>query len=179
MVTWTSTNCHGVPRVVLKRIFAVLLFAIPVQVLAQWEVITESLPDSDGEIPVAIVRNDDGHSLKIYEAQDGTVRGIFSIGNSYEALAAQTCPTYFVDDHKPEGVRFGEARCRLEPNAAYFTLGEDRGDTIRSASLQRLMNGTDIHFLYHVNNMGYRESSFSLSRSKQALTTAVGSNVTE
>ena len=41
------------------------------------------------------------------------------------------------------------------------------------------MNGTNIVFLYHLDELGYAESSFSLSRSKQALTVAVGGNVKE
>jgi hypothetical protein len=41
------------------------------------------------------------------------------------------------------------------------------------------MNGTAIVFRYHVSQMGYRESSFSLARSKQALASALGSNIKE
>ena len=110
----------------MRALLAVLLCVVAPQTLAQWEVVRESLPDSDGEVPVAIVRNEDGHALKIYKAGDGSVRGIFSLGDGYGVLAAQTCPSYFVDDHKPQAVRFGEERCRMERSSAYFTLGESK-----------------------------------------------------
>ena len=160
----------------MRALLAVLLCVVAPQTLAQWEVVRESLPDSDGEVPVAIVRNEDGHALKIYRAGDGSVRGVFSLGDGYGVLAAQTCPSYFVDDHKPQAVRFGEERCRMERSSAYFTLGQNQDDVIRSVSLTRLMNGTSIVFWYHLDELGYAESSFSLSRSKQALTVALGGN---
>lgn len=162
-----------------KRLFVVFLCAVAPQVFAQWEVVSESLPGSDGEVSVAVVRNEDGHGLKIYKALDGTVRGVFSISDGYDVLAMQTCPTFFVDDDQPQGARFGEARCTVENKAAYFTLGEEQAGVIRSVSLTRLMNGTAIVFRYHVSQMGYRESSFSLARSKQALASALGSNIKE
>jgi len=162
-----------------KRLLTVLLCAVAPQVLAQWEVVKESPPDSDGEISVASVRNADGHGLKIYKALDGTVRGVFSISDGYDVLATETCPTFFVDDDTPQGVRFGETRCTIENKAAYFTLGREQAGSSPSAPLKRLMNGTAIVFRYHVDQMGYRETSFSLVRSKQALTSALGSDVNE
>ena len=41
----------------------------------------------------------------------------------------------------------------------------------------QLMNGGDISFWYHVKDVGYRESVFTLRNSLQALTVALGTEV--
>ena len=145
---------------------------------AQWNVVEETVPESDEPLTLAMVANDSGHSLRIYVDSDNRVRGIFQIRDGFDTIAESSCPTYRIDHWQPAVLTSGEDWCRLEPKRAYFTLGILDGETIRSTPLIHLMNGTFIMFRYHLASLGYRETRFTLSGSKQALYDALGGNVT-
>ena len=163
----------------MRRLLIIFACTIPTGGLAsQWDIAKEPMPhSSEVQVPVAVVKNDLGHSLKIYIDDVGVVRGMFTINGGFDAFATSICPTYRVDEKKPRVVGIGAAACQIEPKRAHFTFGRQQDSKVRSTQLHRLMNGTDIVFSYQLDEVGYRESSFSLSRSKYAVRGAIGREV--
>ena len=162
----------------MRRFLIIIACAIPTAGYTQWEIAEESVPHSkEGRVPVAVVTNDLGHSLKVYVDDAGIVRGMFTINGGFDALATTICPTYRVDERNPKVVGIGETSCQMEPKRAHFSFGQQRGGEVRSTELHRLMNGTAIVFSYPLETVGYRQSSFSLRRSKYAVRGAIGREV--
>lgn len=162
----------------MKRILVAALLALAAGTArAQWEVTTENVPEMNHPVAVARVTNDSAHSLRIYRNEAGVVRGIFTIRDGFDELAAGSCPTYRIDENRPVSVTLGDDWCRLEPRRALFSLGRVEGGRIRSDALLELMNGTRILFRYHLDSVGYRETEFTLLHSKQALTEIIGYDV--
>ena len=163
----------------MRRLLIFLVCALPNGVSAlQWDIAKEPVPhSSEALVSVAVVENDLGHSLKIYVDDAGVVRGMFTINGGFDILAGAMCPTYRVDERQPRVVGMGEISCEIESNRAHFTFGQQQGGKIRSTELHRLMNGTAVVFSYQLESVGYRESSFSLSRSNYAVRGAIGKDV--
>ena len=146
-----------------------MLFAGPA--LAQWRVAQESPNGSSKRIAVAIVKNDSGHSLRLFHDDSRNVRGIFTIRGGFDTIDPSGCPTYRVDERDPKRVSFEEGRCRILPKQAEFTLGKTGFG--RNRQLHRIMHGSSIVFRYRLGGGHYRETVFTLRGSKYALTTAV------
>lgn len=165
----------------MRRFLIIFACAIPICGLAaQWDIAKEPVPHSaqaQVQVPVAVVRNELGHTLKVYIDDAGVVRGMFTINGGFDALATSICPTYRVDERQPRVVGNGGAACQIEAKRAHFTLGKQQGGQVQSTELHRLMNGTAILFSYQLDEVGYRESSFSLRRSKFAVRGAIGRGV--
>lgn len=164
----------------MRPLLVVVLFVVCDAHLAaaQWDVVREPVSQSaENEIPVALIENDSGHSLRIYVDDNGTVRGIFGIRDGFDALAWTTCPTYRIDTRQPIVVSTESGSCDLEPKRAHFVLGKQVEGAIESTQLHRLMNGKLLVFRYHLDSVGYRETSFSLQLSKFAVEGAVGRSV--
>ena len=163
----------------MRRLLIIFACAIPTGgVEAQWDIAKEPVPHSvQSQVPVAVVENDLGHSLKVYVDDSGVVRGMFTINGGFDALSTSICPTYRVDERKPRVVGHGEAACQIESKRAHFTFGKQQGAQVRSTELHRLMNGSAILFSYQLDEVGYRESSFSLRGSKFAVRGAIGRGV--
>ena len=150
-------------------LFAGTLLAGPV--FGQWRVAQET-PIGIGEsITVAMVENDSGSSLRLFNDETQTVRGIFTIRNGFDTIDPGVCPTYRVDDREPRRLTFEEGRCRILPRQAEFTLGKTGQG--RNRQLHRIMNGDSIAIRYRLAGGNYRETAFTLRGSKYALTTAV------
>jgi hypothetical protein len=139
---------------------------------AEWRVVTESPPDTDAAVEVALVDNDSGHSLRIFRDDEFNVRGVFTIRGGFDTIDQDGCPTYRVDKREPVRVSFHARRCVLEAKRAEFTLGTI-GDP-NNWQLRQLIFGSDIVFRYRLDSGGYRETAFTLRRSKQALQSAIG-----
>ena len=149
--------------------FAGVVLAVPA--LAQWRVTQETPAGTDLRIDVAIIENDSGHNLRLFNDESQNVRAIFTIRDGFETIDPAVCPTYRVDKREPKRVVFEEDRCRVLPKHAEFTLGKAGfGD---NRELHRIMNGSNIVFRYRLGGGNYRETSFTLRGSKYALTTAV------
>ena len=149
--------------------FAGVLLAGPA--LAQWRVAKEKPAGIGKSINVAMVGNDSGHSLRLFNGETQNVRGIFTIGDGFDTMDPGVCPTYRVDNREPRRVTFEEGRCRILPKQAEFTLGKTGQG--RNRKLHRIMNGSNIVFRYRLGGGNYRETRFTLRGSKYALTTAV------
>ena len=142
----------------MRRLLIIFACVIPTAGFAfQWDIAKEPVPHSS-EVPVAVVTNDLGHSLKVYLDDAGVVRGMFTINGGFDALATTICPTYRVDERRPRVVGIGETSCQIEPKRAHFTFGQQQGSEVRSTELHRLMNGTAIVFSYQLETVGYRQS---------------------
>jgi hypothetical protein len=138
---------------------------------AQWRVAQDSPNGVSTRIDIAVVENDSGHSLQLYSDDSLNVRGVFTIRGGFDTIDPGACPTYRVDQRKPQRVSFEEQRCRVLPKQAEFTLGKAGQD--RNRQLLRIMNGSSLVFRYRLSNGTYRETEFSLRGSKYALTTAL------
>ena len=149
--------------------FAALLLARPA--IAQWRVAQATPAGTDARIDIAIVENDSGHSLRLFNDETQNVRATFTIRGGFDTIDPGVCPTYRVDKREPERVTFEEGRCRILPKQAEFTLGKTGQG--RNRKLHRIMNGDSIIFRYRLGGGNYRETRFTLRGSKYALTTAV------
>jgi hypothetical protein len=157
-------------RVLTGMLFACgMLLAGPAH--PQWRVAQETPSGSGKRIDVAIVENDSGHSLRLYNDEAQNVRGLFTIRGGFDIMDPGGCPTYRVDKREPKRVTFEAARCRIVLKQAEFTLGKSGFGSNRQ--LRRIMNGNTIVFRYRLGSGNYRETAFTLTGSKYALTTAV------
>jgi len=156
-------------RVAVGIMLAGVLLAPPA--VAQWRAAQETLPGTGKRINIAIVENDSGHSLRLFNDETQSVRAIFTIRGGFDTMDPGVCPTYRVDKREPKHVSFEEERCRILPKQAEFTLGKTgRG---RNRQLHQIKNGRNIVFRYRLGVGHYRETRFTLRGSKYALTTAV------
>jgi len=154
-----------------------LLLVLPGAAAAQWDIVEEPVPGGGGApVRVAKVENDSGHVLRIY-LDEGAVVGVFALREGFDRLAAESCPTYRVDDREPVPLASLDGGCRIDGKSARFVLGREHEGTIRSEPLHRLMNGTAIVFRYRMAALGYRQTEFSLNRSKYAVRGAVGRDI--
>ena len=151
-------------------VFAAMLLAGPV--FAQWRVAQENPAGIGKRINIAIVENDSGSSLRFFNDETQTVRGIFRIRDGFDTIDPRVCPTYRIDNREPRRVTFEEGRCRIVRKQAEFTLGKAGQGSNRQ--LHRVMNGDSIAIRYRLAGGNYRETTFTLRGSKYALTTAVG-----
>ena len=146
-----------------------MLLAAPTH--AQWRVAEETPLGYGKRVHVAIVENDSGHSLRVYNDETQNVRGLLTIRGGFDTVDPGGCPTYRVDEREPKRVTFEEERCRILPKQVEFTLGKT--GFARNHRLRRIMNGNSLVFRYRLGNGTYRETVFSLAGSKYALTVAV------
>ena len=156
-------------RIAAGMLFAAALLARPA--FGQWRVAQETPAGIGKRINIAIVENDSGSSLRLFNDETQTVRGIFTIRDGFDTIDADVCPTYRVDNREPRRVSFEEGRCRVLPRQAVFTLGKTGQG--RNRQLHRIMNGDSIAIRYRLAGGNYRETTFTLRGSKYALTTAV------
>ncbi len=150
-------------------LIAAMLLTGPV--FAQWRVAQENPPGIGKMINIAIVENDGGSSLRLFNDETQTVRGIFTIRDGFDTFDSEVCPTYRVDDREPQRVTLEDGRCRVLPRQAVFSLGKTGPG--RNRQLHRIMNGDSIAIRYRLAGGYYRETTFTLRGSKYALTTAV------
>ena len=157
-----------VTRLACAAALAVLL-ATPAA--AQWRVGQESPIGVTGRIDVAVVENESGHRLRLFNDDANNVRGVFELRGGFDTMDPESCPTYQVDQRRPRRVGYEEGRCQILPKQAEFTLG--RVGAGRNEQLRRIMNGSNIVFRYRLGGGNYRETSFTLRGSMYALTTAI------
>ena len=164
-------------RVLAGHVLAIAIpLACPVA-SAQWHVVEDTPAGLASAINVAVVDNDSGHRVRVFRDATAVVRGEFSIGEGFRQLAADTCPTFHIDDNPPVAASNAEGPCRIDGSRATFELGEVRGEAIRADSLFWMMNGKRLVFLYRLERLGYHRTEFSLGGSKQALREALGHDV--
>lgn len=149
--------------------FAGVLLTLPA--VAQWRVAQETPAGAEHRIHVALIDNESGHQLRLFNDESQNVRGIFTIRDGFDTIDPGVCPTYRVDEREPRRVTFEDERCRILVKQVEFIL-EKTGE-VDNRELQRIMNGSNIIFRYRLAGGNYRETRFTLRGSKYALTTAV------
>ena len=165
-------------KLAAKFVGACALVLTPLAVTAEWQLVEEQVPyNSSAKASVAIVKSEQGDSFRVYVDDNDNVRGVLSLRGGFDAFEVNTCPTYQIDDRAPQIVSFASGLCELEAATAHFSFGAREGRQIRSTALHRLMNGRSVVFRFRLSSVGYRESTFSLSRSKFAVEGAVGAGV--
>jgi len=140
-------------------------------VFAQWRVTQDTPAGVDNRIDVAIIANDSGHQLRLYNDEAQNVRGIFTIRDGFDTIDPAVCPTYSVDEREPKRVTFEGEHCHILPRQTEFTLG--KSGLVANRDLRRIMNGSNIVFRYRMQRGNYRETTFTLRGSKYAVTTAM------
>ena len=141
---------------------------------AQWQVEEEVFDGDPTRRKVAVVNNDSGHSVRIYNDGSSAVRVVFALPDGFDTLSRETCPTFRVDHGPPQVAEDDRDRCGIEPRRASFTMGRVADGRVRSNALFWIMNGTRLLFRYRLEHVGYRETAFSLRGSKQVLREAIG-----
>jgi hypothetical protein len=159
-----------------------LLAWTPVPTLAQtdaeqWHTVVDSPEGMDLTVDIATIVNAFGHSLQIYRDPNDIVRGILTLKESFDRFDEASCPSIRIDGRRPRALVNLDGPCNVEGNKAHFTLGVIDEGRMESRLVFQLMNGGDISFWYHVKDVGYRESVFTLRNSLQALTVALGTEV--
>lgn len=133
--------------------------------------------DEPGLNPIAYSLNDSGQRVEILLRDGDTIYLRLVLGEGFETFGETNCPTFQIDKRTPmHHFDVGE-RCAIGSKQATFTLGQISDRAIKSLILHRLMNGNKVTFRYTVNNGQYRQASFSLRNSKQALRLALGSGI--
>lgn len=159
-------------------IFLIALLVPFVGRAADWDLVQEQVLYSEREnVPVALVRSDEGDTFRVYVGDDGTVRGVLTLRRGFNTFSERGCPTYQIDDRASRVVTLPEQPCTLKANQAHFSFGKKSGRKILSTPLHRLMNGKTVVFRFRLDSIGYRQSTFSLRRSKFAVEEAVGRGI--
>jgi hypothetical protein len=154
------------------RLFLLVFSALASQAAtAAW---STRAPDESNLDPIAYITNDAGLRAEIFLGDQNAVYLRLVLGEGFETFAATNCPTFQIDKRKPMHHFDIGPRCAMVDKKATFLLGRIADREIKSLILHRFMNGDRVTFRYTVKTGQYRQTSFSLSRSKQALKQALG-----
>ncbi len=155
-----------------------ILIIYPVLVHAEWNVITHTDTNDNSQTQVAFTENNDGYSLEIYKDSVGAVRSRFSLNTALDMIAKRSCPTYQIDTRLLDNRSINDAPCLTGLFWSEFILGYIADKEVVSEKLNALMNGSTITFRYMLENGSYKETNFSLSGSKRATLSALGTGIT-
>lgn len=142
---------------------------------AQWAVADARDAAAPPGKAFAQVRNEQGYRLQVYRDGDNAVRVRFVLRDGFDLVGG--CPTFQVDGKQPEHASADGSTCIAGTRWAEFVVGRIAGNRVASLVLHRLLNGETIRFRYPLKDHGYGETAFTLSRSKQAVTQAIGKDV--
>ncbi len=164
------------------RLWAALL-ATCLQLLAtaspaDWKVVQESTGNEGATRDVAVSENETRHRLEVRVDSDGTVLASFVLPPGLTRFPEGYCPTFQVDSRRPVNLATWPGGCQVFAQQVQFALGMVRDKRVASPVLIQLMNGIVAAVRYRQEYAGYGEATFSLQGSKQALTAAMGRNVT-
>ena len=167
---------------VRHQIQAILILAgllgAPITVAEQWALTTEPGAASGQNTRVALITNHTGHTLRIFRDQDNAIKGVFTLKKGFDVLAAGSCPTLQVDRNRPISLSAQNQLCETQPKRAVLDFGEISQNTIHSTPLQQIMSGISIVVRFHLFTGGYKETSFTLAGSGQAIHTVLNNSVT-
>jgi len=162
----------------LTKKIGLTLLLCPSLVQADWSVITHTDADSNTETQVAYTKNEDGYSLEIYKDSVGAIRSRFSLNTKLDKMAKRSCPTYQIDSRLLDNRSINDAPCLTDLAWSEFIFGYTENNKVVSKKLNALMNGSTIVFRFILENGSYKQTEFSLSGSKKATLSALGSNIT-
>ncbi len=156
-----------------RSILLVFILIGPGPAMAAW---TTRAPDESGLDPVAYIANDAGQRAEVFLVDGDIVYLRLVLGEGFETFAESSCPTFQIDKRIPMHHFAVGQRCAIAAKNATIQLGKIVDREIESLVLHRFMNGNRVTFRYTIHNGQYREASFSLRSSKQALLHAIGAD---
>ena len=168
------------PKILCTALLAALC-TLPVRIVAApWQL------DESAEPRRAVVENDRGDRFSVWLDSNGVVTANFRSGTR-AALNAGSCPTFQVDarlplhhyrlNAEPAAVGTATAECRVADRESTYRLLTLSGPRIVSPVLYQLMNGNRLIFRFATVDGAYHEAVLPLTRSKQALSGALGDDL--
>ncbi len=142
---------------------------------AQWSAVPSSANTESGND--ALVRSEEGGELRIWLDVDSYLRASFRLEGGLARLDEAGCPTFQIDDTRPEDLSEPAHECSVDGTSAQVVLTQVSEGELDSRTLVRLMNGSRLGVRYRLAHAGYGAITFSLRGSKQALLRALGDQV--
>ncbi len=149
----------------------------PVTAAAEWNIITHNDLDANVITSVAIIKNEKGYTLEIYKDSVDAVRGRFTLTQGLIRFPDNFCPTFQIDSGQPRNRSINDAPCLAGDTWAEFILGYVENGQVNSSAIAGVMNGVVLRFRFLLEQGDYRETLFSLSGSKRAVSAALGEGV--
>ena len=90
-------------------------------VLAQsraWRNVEHTPSETGLPTRAALVENEQGYSIRVQMADSTRVLAIFKLPRGLTSLERSGCPTFKVDDRKPDALHLPPGRCRSEAKEA-------------------------------------------------------------
>jgi len=160
-----------------QLILALIVCLLPLSASAQWRVNQRSISESGAKGLVAHTENEAGYALEFYKDGDAAIRIRLNLPNNLMNLRKGTCPTYQIDQGKPDNRSYDASPCSGTAHRPEIITGRIEDQQIRSDLLLQIMNGNTITFRFRLEQGDYRETSFSLAGSKRSMTTAIGNGI--
>lgn len=160
-----------------QLILALIVCLLPLNASAQWRVNQRSISQSGAKGLVAHTENEAGYALEFYKDGDAAIRIRLNLPEGLMKLREGTCPTYQIDQGKPDNRSYDASPCSGTVLRPEFVTGHIENQQIRSDLLLQIMNGNTITFRFRLEQGDYRETGFSLAGSKRSMTTAIGKEI--
>jgi len=142
---------------------------------------------TDKELKSAYVENEDGHSLKVWQKEDGEVWATFRLADRSGDVFGDTLPLMRIDKNEPDDLESlvrlerllaelhqpSEPRVVREPKWLHFLLAaSDVSPTTPTTNLFQWMHGQRMVVRYYLFTGGFKETTFTLAGAKAAIEAA-------
>lgn len=127
--------------------------------------------------PWAVVSSASGEELAVYSDRNHQIHLQFKLVDTFRTLAPGHCPTFQIDTQPPLYHFAVDQGCHIDHQRALIDVGVMRNRVLVSASIDQLMNGTQIAFRYISADGAYHEADFPLHGSSLAISRALGRGV--
>ena len=162
----------------MLRAFILCVYLLATSSVLAWDVRERISDDPLGVGPIATLTNGSGDSVEIYRDNNDFVYVVLKLNEGFTSFGISSCATFQIDKRRPVHHYDVGASCTVKSKTMTIFLGDIVDDRVISLPLHRFINGNNVSFRYITSTGEYRQSVFSLSRSKQALSQAIGLNVT-
>lgn len=143
-------------------------------IYAQWNDVESTRSASKRE---ALVLSEHSAELRIWLDEEHAVHMQFKLAPGLVGIAPHECVTIQVDTLAMQDLSAATHECSSAGQSAQLLLTRAQNGQINSPMLRALMNGRGVTLRYRLSHAGYGSEQFSLKRSKQALSDALGENV--
>ena len=161
-------------------------FRVSVALFAFWAALpgwaTEWRLESSVEAPpgasqhIAVVSSESADHLRVFQDRFNTVYLSIRLRPGFERLDTTQCPS--IEVLGANAMRAASAKaCQIDAGGARLRLGQISDNRVRSRTLDALMRGHSIVLRMRLRDFGYRDATFTLKGSKQALTQMLGTEV--
>lgn len=171
----------------MKRLLCVAACALtPWYALASWQIENDVDAMSDRVTAVATTTNGDGHSVSIYQRDDGSVWMNFRVSDaSFDLLSPKIAPMFRVDGRKAHSLDDVKRLQELVPSFPKGYFWEPKWINVRiwdgwarqkgrSHELIDLMAGERVVFRYYLSTGGAKDTVFDLTGAEEAIAVAAG-----